>query len=165
MDSSSNRAFIPYITYCVQCYCDLLSCQPLMTKSVTGGVLAAIGNIISQKLKERSCPSTPPFLLSAPESSASESSDENNVESRKDQVKVVVVTNGVDLRSVAAFFFYGLVVIGPLTHYFYRFLEKMFPKNQTSSKWLLCKKMLIDRFLFTPFLCFCTVSSLEIFQV
>ncbi|XP_065830730.1 peroxisomal membrane protein 2-like [Oscarella lobularis] len=50
-------------------------------------------------------------------------------------------------RSVLAYAMFGFVVTGPLIHHYHRLLEKFIPPK---SEHAMIKKLLVDRFVFTP---------------
>lgn len=54
----------------------------------------------------------------------------------------------INWRSVLAFALTGFCFVGPVMHNFYRYLEKVVPKNASR---VFLKRLLIDRFLYTPF--------------
>ncbi|CAG9783990.1 unnamed protein product [Diatraea saccharalis] len=56
----------------------------------------------------------------------------------------------VKLDPVLAFGFYGLLFGGSIPHYFYEFLERLFPEEVVAFP--LAKKLLFERLLFAPFI-------------
>ncbi|KAJ8415284.1 hypothetical protein AAFF_G00422640 [Aldrovandia affinis] len=83
----------------LQQYLLLLKKYPILTKSVTSGILSALGNLLSQTLERRK--------------------NIKDGSSKKD----------VDLLGPARFAIYGLCVTGPLSHYFYQLLELLLPST------------------------------------
>ncbi|KAL4223126.1 Mpv17 / PMP22 [Mactra antiquata] len=53
-------------------------------------------------------------------------------------------------RSVASYAAFAFFISAPVIHHFYLFLEKIQPKKDKPSKIDNIKRLLIDRFLFTP---------------
>ncbi|KAL4636115.1 peroxisomal membrane protein 2 isoform X1 [Arapaima gigas] len=83
----------------LQQYLYLLKKYPVLTKSVTSGVLSALGNLLSQALERRA---------KAQRGSAA-----------KD----------IDALGIARFASYGFCVTGPVSHYFYQLLELLVPSS------------------------------------
>ncbi|KAG9339578.1 hypothetical protein JZ751_023469 [Albula glossodonta] len=81
----------------LQQYLLLLKKYPILTKSVTSGILSALGNLLSQALERRK-----------------KSKDGS---SKKD----------IDFMGPGRFAIYGLCVTGPLSHYFYQLIELLLP--------------------------------------
>ncbi|KAA0716729.1 Peroxisomal membrane protein 2 [Triplophysa tibetana] len=84
-------------TRILQQYLLLLKKYPILTKSVTSGILSSLGNLLSQALE----------------------SSKNSKE--KSEMKKINVLGPVH------FAIYGFVITGPLSHYFYHLLEVLFP--------------------------------------
>ena len=70
----------------------------------------------------------------------------------------------VNLRPILAFSAYGLLIIGPLTHFFYTSLEGWVPWDPHAPFATMIKRVLVERMLFTPVLCAATVTSLDLFM-
>ncbi|KAG7480887.1 hypothetical protein MATL_G00061030 [Megalops atlanticus] len=83
----------------LQEYLILLKKYPILTKSVTSGILSALGNLLSQALE------------------------------RRKRSKNGSLTKDIDILGPARFAVYGLCVTGPLSHYFYQLLELLFPST------------------------------------
>ncbi|MBN3316671.1 PXMP2 protein, partial [Atractosteus spatula] len=83
----------------LQQYLNLLKKYPILTKSVTSGILSALGNLLSQALERRG------------RDKAGKSGKE------------------LDLLGPARFAVYGLCVTGPVSHYFYQLLELLLPTS------------------------------------
>lgn len=81
----------------LQQYLLLLKKYPILTKSVTSGILSALGNLLSQALESRKKKTDESF--------------------KKD----------IDILGPARFAVYGLCFTGPLSHFFYQLLELLFP--------------------------------------
>lgn len=101
----------------LQQYLLLLRKYPIITKSVTSGVLSALGNILSQAL---------------------ESSENSKEKSPRKKINVL---------GPVTFAIYGLVITGPVSHYFYHLLEVLFP---TTVPYCLVKRLLLERLIFAP---------------
>ncbi|XP_060600498.1 peroxisomal membrane protein 2-like [Ruditapes philippinarum] len=56
----------------------------------------------------------------------------------------------VKWRSVASYATFAFCLSAPIIHYFYIFLEKIQPRKEKPSQIDNIKRLLIDRFLFTP---------------
>ncbi|XP_037115679.1 peroxisomal membrane protein 2 [Syngnathus acus] len=78
-------------------YLFLLKKYPILTKSVTSGILSALGNLLSQILEARK--------KSRSNASAKE----------------------IDAAGAARFAIYGLFITGPVSHYFYQLMEMWMP--------------------------------------
>ncbi|XP_062890682.1 peroxisomal membrane protein 2 [Mobula hypostoma] len=121
-DRSFNRLLL-------QQYLLLLKKYPILTKSVTSGILSGLGNVLSQVMENR----------------------------RKD----LSITKNITFGGPIRFGVFGLVFTGPLSHYFYQYLDKLFPSNVPYSQ---IKKLLLDRLMFAPAflaLFFVVISLLE----
>ncbi|KAH3891846.1 peroxisomal membrane protein 2-like [Dreissena polymorpha] len=53
-------------------------------------------------------------------------------------------------RSVLSYAAFGFCLSAPIIHYFYIWLEKILPRKETTSQIENIKRLLIDRFIFTP---------------
>ncbi|XP_064209675.1 peroxisomal membrane protein 2 [Anguilla rostrata] len=82
-------------------YLLLLKKYPILTKSVTSGILSALGNLLSQAL-----------------------------ESRKKRTTDGNLRKGLNVLGPARFAVYGLFCTGPLSHYFYQLMELVFPSSE-----------------------------------
>ncbi len=69
----------------------------------------------------------------------------------------------MSLRPVANFAVFGMVVIAPVTHYFYRFLDAAVPPS--SSNAVKLQRLLLDRVVLAPLLSLATIVALEVLQV
>ncbi|XP_059844007.1 peroxisomal membrane protein 2 [Hypanus sabinus] len=121
-DRSFNRLLL-------QQYLFLLKKYPILTKSVTSGILSGLGNVLSQIMENR----------------------------RKD----LSITKNITFGGPIRFGVFGLVFTGPLSHYFYLYLDKLFPSNVPYSQ---IKRLLLDRLMFAPAflaLFFVVISLLE----
>ncbi|XP_049618484.1 peroxisomal membrane protein 2 [Syngnathus scovelli] len=78
-------------------YLFLLKKYPILTKSVTSGILSALGNLLSQ-------------ILEARKKSKSNASGKE-----------------IDAAGAARFAIYGLFITGPVSHYFYQLMEMWMP--------------------------------------
>ncbi|KAK2911088.1 hypothetical protein Q8A67_003221 [Cirrhinus molitorella] len=86
-----------FLTRALQQYLSLLKKYPILTKSVTSGLLSALGNLLSQALEYR----------------------KNNKEnSPKKKINVLGPVH---------FAIFGLFITGPVSHYFYHLLEVLLP--------------------------------------
>ncbi|XP_041455513.1 peroxisomal membrane protein 2-like [Lytechinus variegatus] len=90
-------------------YLRFLKEKPIITKSLTSGLIAGIGDVIAQRIVDPSAPYT--------------------------------------FRSTAAFAVLGTFFTGPLSHYFYAWLQKTFPGKDVPTS---IKKILCDRLVFAP---------------
>ncbi|KAJ8263678.1 hypothetical protein COCON_G00161350 [Conger conger] len=83
----------------LQQYLLLLKKYPILTKSVTSGILSALGNLLSQALESRK-----------------KKADGN-------------LKKDINILGPARFAVYGLCFTGPLSHFFYQLLELLFPST------------------------------------
>ncbi|XP_034728293.1 peroxisomal membrane protein 2 [Etheostoma cragini] len=81
----------------LQQYLVLLKKYPILTKSVTSGILTALGNLLSQILEARK------------------------------KTKNGAQVNEIDTAAAARYAIYGLFITGPLSHYFYQLMEMWMP--------------------------------------
>ncbi|KAM9743822.1 peroxisomal membrane protein 2 [Menidia menidia] len=81
----------------LQQYLVLLKKYPILTKSVTSGILSALGNLLSQILEARK------------------------------KAKRGVQVNGIDVAGAARYAIYGLFITGPVSHFFYQLMEAWMP--------------------------------------
>ena len=66
-------------------------------------------------------------------------------------------------RPIFNFAVLGLVVIGPITHYFFKYLDVYVPPSSSVSTKM--KRTLVERFLLAPILSVSTIVSLGLLQV
>ncbi|XP_028824622.1 peroxisomal membrane protein 2-like [Denticeps clupeoides] len=84
----------------LQQYLRLLHKYPIMTKSITSGVLSALGNVLSQALEGRR------------------------------SVQASSPVKSLDALGPLRFAGYGLCITGPCSHHFYQMLEVLLPASQ-----------------------------------
>ncbi|KAL6114218.1 pxmp2 [Pungitius sinensis] len=101
----------------LQQYLVLLKKNPILTKSVTSGILTALGNLLSQILEARK--------------------KANNG----------ALVNQIDPAGAARYAIYGLVITGPVSHYFYQLMEVWLP---STDRLCIVKRLLLDRLVFAP---------------
>lgn len=70
-------------------------------------------------------------------------------------------SNRINWRSVLAFAMTGFLFVGPVMHHFYRFLEKAVPSNSSR---VTMKRLLIDRFLYTPLFLIIYLYCVSVFE-
>ncbi|CAH2294922.1 peroxisomal membrane 2 [Pelobates cultripes] len=125
----SERRAEPLPALLLRTYLRLLRERPIVTKSVTSGILSALGNLLSQSIERR----------------------------RKRQKS----SKEVDLVGPLRFAVYGFLFTGPLSHYFYLFLEQMIPSSAPLAG---IRRLLLDRLIIAPaflLLFFCVMNILE----
>ncbi|XP_053727345.1 peroxisomal membrane protein 2 [Synchiropus splendidus] len=98
-------------------YLFLLKRYPILTKSVTSAVISALGNILSQYL-----------------------------ESRK-KAKNGAAVSKMDAAGPARYAIYGLLITGPVSHFFYQLMEAWIPSTDPHC---LLKRLMLDRLVFAP---------------
>lgn len=98
-----------------------LETQPLVTKSVTSGIVAGSGDVLCQIIVHRS-PS--PY----------------HVDGREETV-------AIDKNRTFRFFLLGAVLVAPTTHHWYRTLLNIFPANTLKGAF---QRTLLDQALFAP---------------
>ncbi|KAK7172797.1 hypothetical protein R3I93_002809 [Phoxinus phoxinus] len=86
-----------FLARVLQQYLSLLKKYPIITKSVTSGILSALGNLLSQALEYR------------------KQSKENSPKKK------------INILGPVHFAIYGIFFTGPLSHYFYHLLEVLLP--------------------------------------
>ncbi|XP_013869821.1 peroxisomal membrane protein 2 [Austrofundulus limnaeus] len=101
----------------LQQYLVLLKKYPILTKSVTSAILSALGNLLSQYLEAR----------------------------KKAQRGAEV--NDIDVAGATRYAIYGLLITGPVSHYFYQLMEVWMP---TTDPLCVVKRLLLDRLFFAP---------------
>ncbi|KAG7489135.1 peroxisomal membrane protein 2 [Solea senegalensis] len=101
----------------LQQYLLLLKKYPILTKSVTSGILSALGNLLSQTLEARK------------------------------KAKNGAPVDGIDTTAAAHYAIYGLLITGPVSHYFYQLMEVWLP---TTDPYCIVKRLLLDRLIFAP---------------
>ncbi|XP_048412223.1 peroxisomal membrane protein 2 isoform X1 [Stegostoma tigrinum] len=128
MMSGYSTADRPFHRVLLHQYLFLLKKYPVLTKSITSGVLSGLGNVLSQIMEQRG---------------------------KDPNVKNLTFDGPV------RFGVFGLVFTGPLSHYFYHYLDKLIPSNVPYSQ---IKRLLLDRLMFAPLflaLFFVVISLLE----
>ncbi|XP_061907271.1 peroxisomal membrane protein 2 [Entelurus aequoreus] len=83
----------------LQQYLFLLKKYPILTKSITSGILSALGNLLSQIVEAR------------------KKSKDNEV------------AQEIDTAGAARYAIYGLFITGPVSHYFYQLMEVWMPST------------------------------------
>ncbi|XP_051749148.1 peroxisomal membrane protein 2 [Ctenopharyngodon idella] len=86
-----------FLARVLQQYLSLLKKYPIITKSITSGILSALGNLLSQALEYR------------------KNRGENSPKKK------------INVLGPVHFAIYGLFITGPLSHYFYHLLEVLLP--------------------------------------
>lgn len=85
-------------------YMSLLDQKPLLTKSITSGIITAIGNVLSQTIT-------------------------NHVASKqqhdKTEKSTTVIKNNINIVQLVAFILTGAVFVGPFVHYWYDLLAQL----------------------------------------
>lgn len=101
----------------LQQYLFLLKKYPILTKSVTSGILSALGNLLSQVLEARK------------------------------KSRDGVPGSEIDTAGATRYAIYGLLITGPVSHYFYQLMELWIP---TTDQLCIVKRLLLDRLIFAP---------------
>ncbi|KAM9392769.1 peroxisomal membrane protein 2 [Pholidichthys leucotaenia] len=101
----------------LQQYLILLKKYPILTKSVTSGILSALGNLLSQILETRK------------------------------KAKIGDPVSEIDGAAAARYAIYGLLITGPVSHFFYQLMEVWMP---TTDPYCIVKRLLLDRLIFAP---------------
>ena len=96
-----------------------------------------------------------PFSLTILENNA-ESKDDNS--NREEKVPITI-----SLRPMVNFAVFGMTVIAPVTHYFYRMLDTVLPPSPSNS--VKVYRLLLDRMVLAPLLSVSTIAALEVLQV
>ncbi|XP_067263776.1 peroxisomal membrane protein 2 [Chanodichthys erythropterus] len=86
-----------FLARALQQYLSLLKKYPIITKSITSGILSALGNLLSQALEYR------------------KNRGENSPKKK------------INVLGPVHFAIYGLFITGPVSHYFYHLLEVLLP--------------------------------------
>ncbi|XP_067465792.1 peroxisomal membrane protein 2-like [Thunnus thynnus] len=107
----------PFHFRLLQQYLLLLKKYPILTKSVTSGILSALGNLLSQI-----------------------------VEARK-KARNGGLASEIDAAGAARYAIYGLIITGPVSHYFYQLMEVWMP---STDPYCIVKRLLLDRLFFAP---------------
>ncbi|XP_069788940.1 peroxisomal membrane protein 2 [Narcine bancroftii] len=119
----------PFNRLLLQQYLFLLKKYPILTKSVTSGILSGLGNVLSQVMEQRN--------------------------------KGLSISKNLNFGGPVRFGIFGFIFTGPLSHYFYLYLDKLVPSNVPYSQ---VKRLLLDRLIFAPAflaLFFVVISLLE----
>jgi len=106
-------------------YNNALKRRPLLTKAMTGLVLAGSGDLIAQRFEKTS----------------SGAHKKSSIASDRDP-----------LRRFLVFASFGFIWTGPFNHYWLGYLARKFPPNAGTEA--LVKKMLVHHFLWNPFVYF-----------
>ncbi|XP_072244069.1 peroxisomal membrane protein 2 [Leuresthes tenuis] len=85
----------------LQQYLILLKKYPILTKSVTSGILSALGNLLSQILEARK------------------------------KAKSEAQVNEIDVAGATRYAVYGLFITGPVSHFFYQLMEAWIPTTDS----------------------------------
>ncbi|KAM3610891.1 uncharacterized protein V6R79_010250 [Siganus canaliculatus] len=101
----------------LQQYLLLLKKYPILTKSVTSGILSALGNLLSQILEGRK------------------------------KAKKGAPVSAIDTAGALRYAIYGLLITGPVSHYFYQLMEAWIP---STDPYCIIKRLTLDRLFFAP---------------
>ncbi|KAK0138114.1 Peroxisomal membrane protein 2 [Merluccius polli] len=115
----------------LQQYLFLLKKYPILTKSVTSGILSSLGNLLSQILEAN-----------------------KNAKNGKP-------VQDVDRAAAGRYAIFGLLLTGPLSHYFYQLMEVWMP---TTDPYCIVKRLVLDRLVFAPgflFIFYLVMNTLE----
>ncbi|SCU78801.1 LANO_0A04060g1_1 [Lachancea nothofagi CBS 11611] len=119
----------------------LLKRYPLTTKMVTGAVLGAISELISQY-------TTP-------------SKDENAQNPTTVIQKLVLLLQKTKFRKLLAMFLYGGLVNAPINHFFYQWIT-IFTDRRVSSKWKRLSQLCGSWFVVSPIQVFGLITALTL---
>lgn len=131
-------------------YMNALDRYPVRVKMVQSLVIAAVGDILAQKL-----------TMSSSSSSPSSSSPSSSSSSPQNEEATVPHANALDWRRTGALSAYAFVWSGPFAHFWFNAAEKLV----TSKGWSgVVKKVFLDQFVIGPpctLLFFVAVGALE----
>ncbi|CAL4129298.1 unnamed protein product, partial [Meganyctiphanes norvegica] len=105
---------------------------------LTDGIQAYNGCLVAQPLATKMCTSAVSSLLG-------------------DLLGQIINGQRINSVSLAKYALYGFVITGPLTHNFYKYLDRLVPPGPSVA---VLKRMLIDRLLFAPFFLLVTLYVL-----
>ena len=141
LSKSSN-----YLTLLLEIYNGHLRKTPLLTKSITSGVLSFAGALVASYLRVIFIILI--FILWS----------KYFISYHYNPKKFQGSSHSGLLKNTGPFTIYGLVVAGPVTHYFYNFLEKILANNTIG-------KILFERLVFCPIFLLFTLYILQRLQV
>lgn len=95
-------------------YLSKLQSDPLLTKSLTSGILSALGDLLAQLIEKR-------FSI-----------------------------RSCDPKKVLEFGQFGLIVSGPIFHFWYKFIEKFFSRYKSSGIEVVLLKILAEQIILRP---------------
>jgi len=128
-------------------YVKKLETHPILTKSLTSGVIAGAGDLICQTLTDK-----PAMELEL--KSRKESGD-------ADEKEQVALTDWWNWARTLNFAILGTVMVGPALHYWYGGLAARFPlKEGASSVKAVLTRVSLDQFVFTPLFVPCWIAAL-----
>jgi len=113
-------------------YSEKLETHPLITKSITGGLIAASGDIICQ------------YGMYNP---AKEKKKMNDGKDRKDHTDPSILTDVFDPMRSVHFYMMGAFFAAPLNHIWFNFLSKIIPGQGVAS---VTKQVGLDQLIWTP---------------
>ena len=122
------RDFKRWLSICLLGYLSLLKSHPLVAKSVTSGVISALGEVLGAVLKHHRL-----------------SSDDNTSDRR-----ILSYLRAIDIRRVIMFGAYGTVVTGPIFHYWYSFLQRFVSRQSLSLPASISLQLGLNQVVLTP---------------
>ena len=107
-------------------YVRSLQTSPLWTKALTSFVLNGLEEYIAQQVSARAPPKPRPAPSASSASSSSSSSSSSTAASSTSKSSSFTIKKGVDYERVVLMALYGLLISGPLGHFLYRFVDRVF---------------------------------------
>ncbi|SCV03438.1 LAMI_0H08152g1_1 [Lachancea mirantina] len=123
-------------------YNDLLKKYPLLTKSVTGALLAALGELISQVITSR---------------------DGDPVSAKRSlgqRLKELVLKP--QYRKILLMFLYGGLVNAPINHFCYQWITKVTTKHVTTVRWRRLSQLCGSWFIVSPIQVLFLITALTV---
>jgi peroxisomal membrane protein 2 len=120
-------------------YNQLIDRKPVMTKSITAGIIVALGDVTGQWMER-----TATAMATAAAAASDESSDPTASSLHGGD------GGGYDIIRTIRFCAMGVFLQAPVTHYYYHALDVQFPPTDYPWTWTTLTKLIIDQSLFAP---------------
>ena len=138
---AAGAASVSFMKRAFQWYSEKLSTHPLSTKCLTGGIIAAAGDVLCQA------------GTYSPKTSTTKDDDQDKEKSTLDTIRDTMEEffqgGGWDYRRSFHFFVLGLTFVAPTSHYWYGGMAKhAWTRGQSMKQ--ITKRVALDQFVWTP---------------
>ena len=135
---AAGAASVSFMKRAFQWYSEKLSTHPLLTKSLTGAIIAAAGDVLCQA-----------GTFSPKTSTSTNDEKKSTLDTIRDSMEEFFQGGGWDYRRSFHFFVLGLTFVAPTSHYWYGGMAKhAWTRGQSMKQ--ITKRVALDQFVWTP---------------